>query len=142
MSKSHKYILTSPNGETRLLEIVYTTSFARDSYGWNRCTLKVDGVRKSACVGGGYDMKGTALGDWMQDEMGEDLKRVKAYNHGIDNRQGFSGLCFCRIDAEAPGRMLYATDWRDGYKVLLDGGYGFERMISILEYLGYNVKSV
>lgn len=47
------------------LEYRWTVSRARDTYGYNICTLYVDGRKAAACNGGGYDMKGTCLGNWI-----------------------------------------------------------------------------
>jgi hypothetical protein len=48
------------------LEFRWTTSRGRDSYGYNICSLLVDGRKVSSCNGGGYDMKGTALANWIE----------------------------------------------------------------------------
>lgn len=48
-----------------LIEFRWTMSRGRDTYGYNICSLWVDGRRVSACNGGGYDMKGTALGNFI-----------------------------------------------------------------------------
>lgn len=50
---------------TKTLEFKWTTSRGRDTYGYNICTLYVDGRKAARCNGGGYDMKGTCLGDWV-----------------------------------------------------------------------------
>jgi hypothetical protein len=49
----------------KTLEFKWTVSRGRDTYGYNICSLYVDGQKVSACNGGGYDMKGTALGNWI-----------------------------------------------------------------------------
>ena len=38
------------------LKFKYTTSRGRDSYGYNICSLWVDGEKKASTCGGGYDM--------------------------------------------------------------------------------------
>lgn len=47
------------------LEFKWTVSRGRETYGYNICTLFVDGSKVAACNGGGYDMQGTSLGDWV-----------------------------------------------------------------------------
>jgi hypothetical protein len=47
------------------LELKYTTSRGRETWGYNICSLWVNGKKVSSCNGGGYDMKGTALGNWV-----------------------------------------------------------------------------
>ena len=46
-----------------VLTFKWTVSRGRDSYGYNIVTLRVDGDKVSSCNGGGYDMKGTCLGN-------------------------------------------------------------------------------
>ncbi len=48
----------------KTLEIKYTVSKARDTYGYNVVTLW-DGVIKYKAMGGGYDMLGTVFGEWL-----------------------------------------------------------------------------
>lgn len=63
--------------QTRTLEFRWTVSRGRDSYGYNICTLYVDGERVSACNGGGYDMKGTALGNWLAHAYADRLVKLR-----------------------------------------------------------------
>lgn len=50
---------------TSTLEFRWTVSRGRDTYGYNICTLYVDGRKVARCNGGGYDMKGTCLGSFI-----------------------------------------------------------------------------
>lgn len=50
---------------THFAEFKWTVSRGRDTYGYNICTLYVDGLRVARCNGGGYDMKGTCYGDFL-----------------------------------------------------------------------------
>lgn len=59
------------------LEFRWTTSRARDTYGYNVCSLFVNGDRVSRCNGGGYDMKGTALGDFIAKYFADRLCELK-----------------------------------------------------------------
>ncbi len=47
------------------LEIRWTTSRGRDTYGYNVVTLYVDGEKAARCNGGGYDMEGTVIGTFI-----------------------------------------------------------------------------
>lgn len=47
------------------LEFKWTISRGRDTYGYNICSLYLDGRKVAACNGGGYDMKGTSLGNFI-----------------------------------------------------------------------------
>jgi hypothetical protein len=60
------------------LNFVWTTSRGRDTYGYNICSLYVDGRKVSACNGGGYDMKGTSLGNWIARAYADRLLKLRA----------------------------------------------------------------
>jgi hypothetical protein len=62
---------------TKTLEFVWTTSRARDSYGYNVCTLYADGKKVARCNGGGYDMKGTDLGDYIARAYADRLMKLR-----------------------------------------------------------------
>lgn len=59
------------------LEFRWTTSRARDTYGYNVCTLFVDGHKAARCNGGGYDMQGTCLGNWLAKAFADRLVALK-----------------------------------------------------------------
>lgn len=48
-----------------LLIFKWTVSRGRDTYGYNICSLYADGEKVASCNGGGYDMRGTALGKYL-----------------------------------------------------------------------------
>lgn len=55
------------------IELRWTTSRGRDTYGYNICTLYADGRKLARCNGGGYDMEGTCLGTWLAREYADRL---------------------------------------------------------------------
>lgn len=59
------------------LEFKWTVSRARDSYGYNICTLYADGRKVGRCNGGGYDMKGTSLGSFIERRYADRLLELK-----------------------------------------------------------------
>jgi hypothetical protein len=61
----------------RTLEVKFGTSRARDSAGWNMVTLYEDGRKIARCNGGGYDMRGTVLGDWLTYAYADRLRALK-----------------------------------------------------------------
>lgn len=63
------------NERTIVLQFRWTVSRGRETYGYNICTLLADGVRVAACNGGGYDMKGTALGNFIAANFADRLRR-------------------------------------------------------------------
>ena len=60
------------------LNFVWTTSRGRETYGYNICSLWVDGCRVARCNGGGYDMKGTSLGIWIGHAYADRLLKLTA----------------------------------------------------------------
>ena len=60
------------------LEIKWGTSRGRDTYGYTTCALYEDGRKVSACNGGGYDMRGTVVGGWLEARLAPALVRLKA----------------------------------------------------------------
>lgn len=75
--RRRKQMIEAPR-EGAVLEFKWTVSRGRDSYGYNICTLRVDGQKVSSCNGGGYDMKGTSLGDWVARAFTAELLKLKA----------------------------------------------------------------
>jgi hypothetical protein len=74
----------SAEAMTFTLAFKWTVSRARDTRGWNVCTLYVDGQKVAQCNGGGYDMEGTVLGDWLANRFADRLReRVKAPMYGL-----------------------------------------------------------
>lgn len=59
-----------------ILEFKWTVSKARDTYGYNICTLYVNGRKSARCNGGGYDMQGTCLGNWLASHYAERLRQL------------------------------------------------------------------
>jgi len=55
----------------------WTVSRGRDTYGYNICSLYVDGRKVSSCNGGGYDMKGKALGNWVAGRFSDELMKLE-----------------------------------------------------------------
>ena len=67
----------------KALKFKYTTSKGRDSYGYNICSLWVDGEKQASTCGGGYDMKGTALGNWMARKFEKELLKFNKSFYGL-----------------------------------------------------------
>ena len=118
------------------LEISWTTSKGRDTYGYSICRLddNVSGKRYRTC-GGGYDMIGTVLGEWFEDQYQSELlelveknkDQLEAYSTSITDWKKVQGLY---------GMTYSAADGR----VMLDGGCGVESMIRIIEACGLEVE--
>lgn len=118
------------------LEISWSISKGRDTYGYNICRLddSVSGKRYKTC-GGGYDMIGTVLGEWFEEQYQPELlalvekntDKLEAYSIGIQDWQKVQGLY----------GMTYSTT---SGRVMMDGGCGVESMIRIIEACGFEIE--
>ncbi len=125
------------------LEFKRTTSRGNDTYGYNIVSLYVDGKKKSSCMGGGYDMMGTALGDFVEKQFQEKLLAFadKANDHITYSSDGeYMG----RDESKSGPFYGMTTYWQDGKptRVALDGGCGLRAMETIVQELGYRLKYV
>lgn len=89
----------------------------------NAVSLYVNDTRVTTAGGGGYDKKGTVLGEWMQKEFQDELKKLYA---GKKKESDYYGMG--KSDA--------------GDKIWLDGASGFNSMENILNAIGYGLDRV
>lgn len=99
------------------LELRYSTSRGAETHGWTICSLynALSNKKLTSCRGGGYDMRGTVLGIWMEKTFQEQLKSL--------NPADFYGM------------------FKNEKGVHLDGGCGWESMRAILEAIGYQIRN-
>lgn len=64
---------------SQTLEFKWGISRGRDTYGYNICTLYVNGRKVSSCNGGGYDMEGTCLGEFIARRYADRLQTLKVH---------------------------------------------------------------
>lgn len=102
------------------LELTWTISKARDSYGYNRLTLR-DGNDKFVTCGGGYDMIGTVFAHWLW----------KNCKQKIINT--------IKPDGEPNGFYGYFN--RNGHQYI-DGACGLDCMKRIAKEIGLEVSSI
>lgn len=60
------------------LEVKWGTSRGRDTYGYTTCSLYVNGRKVAACNGGGYDMRGTVIGNYIAAAFAPELLQLDA----------------------------------------------------------------
>lgn len=123
-----------------VLEFRWTVSRGRDTYGYNICSLYVDGKKFSSCNGGGYDMKGTSLGAWIEKRLDlfPGVLRLASPAHRLPRcSSSFYGLYFW--DQK---KKTWRKHYRQGLQVHLDGGCGFGSMENILRALGLRLRFV
>jgi len=122
----------------KVLRFKWTVSRDRDTYGYNICSLYVNGTKVSSCNGGGYDMQGTALGNWITDNFQDKLKKLPANYGSCDNHKGFYGLSF--YNSKTKKRQ---SRWsKDVNRAYVDGGCGFSSVERIIKAMKMNLKYI
>lgn len=108
------------------LAITWSISRGQDTYGYNICRLDDTQTGKHyRCMGGGYDMIGTVVGQWLEDQFQHRLQRLD-----LSDADGWSSR-----------RHYGAIPGKDG-SVHLDGACGIESMRSLAEAIGIETKWV
>ena len=137
LNKQTRQNFLSDNWKLETLVFKWTTSKARATRGWNVCTLNDNrGNKISSTCGGGYDMKGTAFGQFIAHYFGEELKRLSA-NYGSFDKGGFYGLRhYNNKTRKSQKRASKHT------RTSIDGGCGFNCMLTILEKIGFSLTFI
>jgi hypothetical protein len=131
--------------QNNILTLSWSVSRGQNTAGWNICRLddKQTGKRYRTC-GGGYDMTGTVIGEWLTDRYQDRLQAIgdrassyysKAGGYKTHRVPG-SSMPFGDID-----RAYYYGMTRndDTGRVGLDGACGVETMLRIAEAIGLRV---
>lgn len=155
----------------RTLEFRWTISRGQDTYGYNICSLWVDGQKVTSCNGGGYDMQGKCFGDWIASAFEKELNQLSIpmnQRNGQDIQE-YYGLTFhdpnfdpgkAKIDGQTIdqrekknksfGLERYQSFYKASSKVptkrhtipLIDGACGFSSVQKIAEALGLTIQYV
>jgi hypothetical protein len=121
------------------LQLKWTVSRARDTYGYNIVTLTdSDTGKKYRATGGGYDMTGTVFSEWLQDVYQDELRAIADQAHETyeadstttRNESGYYGM-----------RAIKRVKPNETIRVTLDGGCGLESMRRIAEAIGLKVRA-
>jgi hypothetical protein len=141
-----KQELAERTGHTTL-EFKHTISRGRGTYGYNIVTLYADGVKVARCFGGGYDMQGTVLGDYIQERFQAELLAIRG-RADYAFRQTVYPKLFKTININT----LYGMTFHESYRsranrnvpprVVLDGATGFSSMESVLRAIGWSVTNM
>lgn len=113
-----------------VLMIRWGVSRGRDTYGWNLVTLEDEKGRKYRTRGGGYDMIGTVLADWLQANY---LDRIKQYCNPVD----YDNPCRERGYRSNEDYGFFTK----GGKFWLDGGCGRSSIEAIAKKSGLKISS-
>ena len=129
----------------RYLEISWSTSRGRDTYGYNICKLTDTATRKVyRTLGGGYDMLGTVVGDWMQDAYQDRLRAISdragsVYTDGV----GGSYKTFTNeYGRTLPDHFYGMTREYTSGNVTLDGACGLRAMEYVAEAIGVDLRAI
>jgi len=134
----------------------WTVSRARETKGYNVCTLYVDGKKVARCDGGGYDMLGTSFGDWIAVAFADKLLELKKEFYGLTyhdpNYNPMKAIVPGTTQTveereklgESIGLEAYQAYYRGSSKLptknhvvpQLDGACGFSSMERVLEAIG------
>jgi len=122
----------------KTLEFRWTVSKGRDTYGYNICSLWIQGKKVASCNGGGYDMQGTVLGNWLGDNFTDRLKKLPCNYGSGDNTEGYYGLTF---HGPRPDYKSH-NHFQKGDIISLNGACGFSSMERIAKAIGVNLQFV
>ena len=130
----------------------WTTSRAADSYGYNICGLMIDGRKVATTCGGGYDMQGTVLGEYINKAFPAQLRALAADRIALAEAAGtaryYDGGNNAKIETDGHTLYLYGvTVWKaEGenmpVEVKCDGGTGLNQMTNVLKAFGLKLTSV
>ena len=136
------------------LKFKWTTSKARDSYGYNICTLFVNSERRTRCNGGGYDMQGTCLGDWIARQFDKKLLKFKKDFYGLTFHNPNWKPSEKIIEREEQGKSLGLERYQDFYRQSsklptknhiipeINGACGFGSVENILNHIGHEIRLI
>lgn len=126
---------------THVLRLGYGTSRGRDTYGYNivRLTDETTG-RTFRTVGGGYDMRGTVLADWLVDTCQDHLVAIADRAYYVAPASGG----YRRTDAPDALYGMARYEYGDAkpiapVRVHVDGACGEDSVMRILETIGATV---
>tara|TARA_R100001594_G_scaffold145293_1_gene195300 strand:+ start:1606 stop:2070 length:465 start_codon:yes stop_codon:yes gene_type:complete len=131
--------------KTERIDLKFTVSKGQETYGWNICSLYSNNVKQNQNCGCGYDMQGTALADYIEENYQDRLlkmhRRIKSaysvkmlftpkckgnkYRRLKDRKGGFYG-----------GTAYYYKGQKTPFKISLDGGCGFNSIERICNAIG------
>ncbi len=131
-----------------VLKLKWTTSRGRDTYGWTLVSLKDTKTGKVyRTCGGGYDMRGTVLGEWLNDVFKEELKTIapkamaKFSNKTghIHRKDAFKGGQYDR-DMVFYGTYAHYDDLGNLEKVVIDGSCGESEVLALAKEIGLDIE--
>ena len=141
LTKAQKADFLKFNQHLTKLRFVWTTD---QNTGYNRCSLKdANGRTLNSNAGGGYDMKGTALGEFINTHFYELIEKLPSDRGGrLDRVQdGFYGVRHYNGIGKKGTKYPFLLKRSNERTVSwVDGGCGFSSMERILEKIGFSLE--
>ena len=116
------------------LRVVWSISRGRETYGYNICSVRPAETGKTQrCSGGGYDMLGTSVGNWIEDAYQGRLQSIREMA-GAVYRDGHGQ--YFHDGAHLDGMVNYV-----GGSVRIDGACGIEEVLRIARAIGLTMTA-
>jgi hypothetical protein len=134
--------------KTFILHLSWSVSRGQDTYGYNICRLDDSETGKRyRCNGGGYDMVGTVLAQWLQDRFQD---RLKELSHRAHATYDFHTSPRTREDNPRPDALyglacLLGLSYSDKKKgeypsMQIDGACGVSSVERVAEAIGLTIR--
>jgi len=104
-----------------VIEVKWGISRGRDTDGYTTCGLYANGRKMASCSGGGYDLRGTVFGDFLEKEFQPELLKMP--------REG-----------RLYGSRLLTDKGKE--KISLDGACGQECMEQVIRVMGGKLETL
>lgn len=146
---------------TTTITLTWSISKARDTDGYNVLTLREEGKKICGCNGGGYDMVGAVLGNYLAYKYPEKLRALTTaytglcfYDPTYDPGQAHSEHGGTIAEAEAAGKSLGLERYQAAYAAAsptatarhtqpsIDGAYGQAAVMTIAEAIGIAFRRI
>jgi len=157
----HVWLVSNGDGNTYSLQTRWGVSRARDTYGYNICSLYVNRRKVASCNGGGYDMTGTVVGNWIAQTFPKKLHaKIKKEFYGLSfhdpnydpGKAVIEGQTVAEREKEGKcvGLERYQSFYAASGKLptkthtvpLLDGACGLECIVRVAEAIGLRFQLV
>lgn len=121
---------------TKALRVKYTISRGQDTYGYNLVTLYVNGKKHNRTCGGGYDMTGTVIGEYITREYNDRLKELEANSGSLDETgTGYYGVS--HYDNKENKWLKHANE---NTSTCLDGACGINCVKQVAAAIGLDLE--
>lgn len=125
---------------TTILTVKWSTSRGRDTYGYNIVSIRDENTGKRyRAMGGGYDMTGTAFGEWLAYVYQDRLTAISDRAYQTATPTGDGGP-WTRTTND--GGLYGMTFYPHVPGIALDGACGLSSMERIAEAIGLTVRHI